>query len=84
MATPNIPEFAKVCRLPASKDQYTDVTALRVLDEPVELPTKGQVLVKLHAASLNFRQGDIPNYSDLSTDSTFSQGLASCHQVVSG
>ncbi|KAF9517256.1 hypothetical protein BS47DRAFT_1314540, partial [Hydnum rufescens UP504] len=55
MVASNIPDVAKVYRLPACKDQYTDATALRVLDEPVELPTKGQVLVKLHAASLNFR-----------------------------
>lgn len=55
MANPTIPQTGKVYRLPSSKDQYTDASCLRVVEEPIQHPSKGQVLVKMHAASINFR-----------------------------
>jgi len=53
--SPSIPKTTKLYRLPASQDQYTDATALRIVEEEIKAPANGEVLVKVYAVSVNAR-----------------------------
>lgn len=50
-----IPSIAKAWRFPPDSEAWKGAQSLELRDVKVSTPGNGEVLVKLHAASLNYR-----------------------------
>ncbi|KAF8609727.1 zinc-type alcohol dehydrogenase-like protein [Ceratobasidium sp. AG-I] len=55
-----IPSVAKAWRFPADEQAWNGFKSLEIRDVKISPPKKGEVLVKLHAASLNFSGKSYP------------------------
>ncbi|KAG9127693.1 hypothetical protein FRC07_010766 [Ceratobasidium sp. 392] len=57
--TTDIPSSIQAWRLPVDETLWVDHHSLQLRDVEISPPGEGEVLVKLHATSLNYRVGDI-------------------------